>query len=74
MASARDALDNATEAIASHDATRMRRALLQLKGALGEIRFAQLVAAPNEGNTSSARLDALERRIQAAIERLKEIT
>jgi len=52
----------------------MRRALLELKRVRGEIRFARLVAVPDKDNTSPARLEALDKRIQADIQRLREYT
>jgi hypothetical protein len=71
---AKAALDRAEEAIASRDANRMRRALLALKRARGELRFARLTAMPIAGNTSAARLEALDERLRAGIERIKEYT
>jgi hypothetical protein len=68
------ALDLADEAIRSRNATSMRRALLELKRVRGEIRFARLVAVPDKDNTSPARLEALDKRIQADIQRLREYT
>jgi hypothetical protein len=74
MDTATAALDLAEEAIASADATRMRRALLALKRARGELRFARMTAVPIDGNTSAARLEALDERLRAAIARIKEYT
>jgi hypothetical protein len=74
MDTAKAALDLAEEAIASHDASSMRRALLALKRARGELRFARMTAMPNEGNTSPARLEALDERLRLEIERLAQET
>jgi hypothetical protein len=68
------ALGLAEDAIASHDVERMRRAVLVLKQARGDLRFARMTAPLPTGNTSRARLEVLEQRIQADIERIREYT
>ena len=68
------ALGLAEDAIASQDVERMRRAVLVLKQARGDLRFARMTDPLPTGNTSRARLEVLEQRIQADIERLTQET
>jgi hypothetical protein len=52
----------------------MRRALAALRHARAEMRFARMTGTRLHANTSPARIEALDKRLLAGIERIREYT